>query len=104
MQDLSIDMNLCKVIKETTLRGFMIPISCECAVSYNPINFCYIISLYDRTDDITLKAYFYPEHLHKLFKALNTLEYLELIKDVTMGFITQLNLMYGYERIENNDL
>lgn len=88
---LDLDREFIKSITDTVNKCSGLRYTLYADIYYDPINFCYVFTLYDPTIDFTFKQFLPNESFEPL--AVNPLQRIQLVKDIAKGFIQMINLM-----------
>lgn len=92
---LDLDLSFIKSIGDTVNKCSGLRYTLYVGVYYDPINFCYVITLYDSTIDFTFKQFLYNDSFEPF--AITPLQRLQLLNDIAKGFIEMINLMNFYD-------
>lgn len=92
---LDLDREFIKAISDTVNKCSGLRYVLYAGIYYDPINFCYVITLYDSTIDFTFKQFLYNDSFEPI--AIHPLQRLELLNDIAKGFIQMINLMNFYD-------
>ena len=92
---LDLDREFIKAISDTVNKCSGLRYTLYAGIYYDPMNFCYVLTLYDPTIDFTFKQFLLNDSFEPL--AVNPLQRIQLLNDIAKAFIEMLNLMNFYD-------